>query len=96
MSTTTLHAALGHIGFTPSAQDALVHQGFMVITELIVLGKDDVKGICKIIHAEPNPVPIPFMQQQMFEAMHYWVKTHLCLGLSQQFTLQWQLCKNTL
>ena len=40
------------------------------------------KGICKNICTEPNPVPIPFMQQQMFEDMHYWVKTHLHLGLS--------------
>ena len=53
----------------------------MVITDLLVLGKDDVKGICKIICAKPNPVLIPFMQQQMFEAMCYWVMTHLCLGL---------------
>ena len=54
----------------------------MAITDLIVLGKDDVKGIFKIICTDPNPVPIPFMQQQMFEAMCNWVKTHWYLGLS--------------
>jgi len=81
MSTAAFHTVLGCIGLSPAAQDAVVHQGFTAIMDLIVLGKYDVKGNCKIICTEPNPVLISFMQQQMFEAKHYWVKTHSHLGL---------------
>ena len=36
MLTAALHTALGHIGFSPAAHDAAVHQGFIVNMDLIV------------------------------------------------------------
>jgi len=62
VDTVTFHTALGCIGFTIATQDAVVQQGFMMIMDLIMLGMDDVKGICKIICDKLTPVLIPFMQ----------------------------------
>jgi len=58
-----------------ATQNAIVAQGFDSTNGLIILGKDDIHQICKIIHDDLSPVVIPFMQQQLFGAMHYWVKT---------------------
>jgi len=82
MATVAFCAALGQMGFMIATQNAIVAQGFDVINGLIILGKDDIYQICKIIHDDPNPVAIPFMQQQLFEAMHYWVKTKTHHGKS--------------
>ena len=82
MATVAFHAAFGQIGFTIATQNAIVAQGFDSIDGLIVLGKDDIPQICKIILDDLNPVAIPFMQPQLFEAMHYWVKTKIHCGKS--------------
>ncbi|MGH3053812.1 MAG: hypothetical protein ACRDL7_02410, partial [Gaiellaceae bacterium] len=73
-------AAMSRIGFNVNVQNEVIRQGFNTIDDLNVLGKDDVKRICKIIRENEEVVTIPFMQQQLFEAMRYWVKTRTQRG----------------
>ena len=74
-------AALGRIGFTIPAQNAIsMEQGLTTIDSLALPGKNEVKHVCKIAHEEPNPIPVPFMQGQLLDVMRYWVKTRIRLG----------------
>ncbi|MGH3053755.1 MAG: hypothetical protein ACRDL7_02100 [Gaiellaceae bacterium] len=79
--------ALGRIGFDGQAKDAVVNQGFVTIDDLNVLGKDDIKRVCKIIRDGDDKISVPFMQEQLFEAMRYWVKTRTRRGINTSATL---------
>lgn len=81
VETTAFRAALGRIGFSEQAQEAVVRQGFSSIDDLNVLGKEDIKRVCKIIRDNDADISIPFMQQQLLESMRYWVKTRKRRGL---------------
>ncbi|MGH3053398.1 MAG: hypothetical protein ACRDL7_00285 [Gaiellaceae bacterium] len=84
---TAFRNALGRIGFTEPVKDAIVNQGFRTIGDLNVLGKDDIKRVCKIIRDKDDELSLPFMQQQLFEAMRYWVKTRKRRGKDVEATM---------
>ncbi|MGH7955276.1 MAG: hypothetical protein ACREOZ_04875, partial [Gloeomargaritales cyanobacterium] len=79
-NTIAFRAALGRIGFDAASQNAIVSQGFTRMNDLNLVGKDDVKRICKIIKDNDNIV-IAFMQQQSLEAMRYWVSSRTRRGI---------------
>jgi hypothetical protein len=73
-------AALGRIGFSAEAQNAVADEGMggiANITQLARLHKDQIKRVCKVLR--DNEVPVSVMAEQMFEAMRYWVKQRLRL-----------------
>ncbi len=73
-------AALGRIGFSAEAQNAVTDEGMggiANITQLARLHKDQIKRVCKVLR--DNEVPVSVMAEQMFEAMRYWVKQRLRL-----------------
>ncbi|MGH7974029.1 MAG: hypothetical protein ACREBR_00785 [bacterium] len=79
-NTIAFRAALVRIGFDASSQNAIVSRGFTRMSDLNLVGKDDVKRICKIIKDNDNIV-IAFMQQQSLEAMRYWVSSRTRRGI---------------
>ena len=79
-SANAFRAALGRIGFSVAAQDAVTDPslgGINEITLLARLQKEQVKRICKVLR--DNDIPISILAEQMFEVMHYWVKQRLRL-----------------
>ncbi|MGH7974599.1 MAG: hypothetical protein ACREBR_03670 [bacterium] len=74
-------AALGRVGFDDATQVAIVDQGITTMDDLLLVGKDQVKQICKMIRDKDNIV-ITFMQHQMLDAMRYWVSTRVRRGLA--------------
>jgi hypothetical protein len=73
-------AALGRIGFSVAAQDAVTDPnlgGINEITLLARLQKEQIKRICKVLR--DNYIPISILAEQMFEVMRYWVKQLLRL-----------------
>lgn len=71
-------AALGRIGFTPVAQDALNQNGFNGMYNLMIFSKEQIKGVCKVIRENAdNPIPISMEQEQFLTAMRHWVKTRV-------------------
>jgi hypothetical protein len=70
--------ALGRIGFSPLAQDALNHNGFNAMYNLMIYSKDQIKRVCTVIREDTlNPVPISMEQEQLLTAMRNWVKTRV-------------------
>ncbi|MGH7974684.1 MAG: hypothetical protein ACREBR_04100 [bacterium] len=61
-------AALGRVGFDDATQVAIVDQGITTMDDLLLVGKDQVKQICKMIRDKDNIV-ITFMQHQMLDAI---------------------------
>lgn len=79
ITNTDFRDALQRIFFDVDAQNAIVEQGVESIRHLVLLGADGIKTICKICRdSETN---IPFMQQHYLEAMRFWGKDRLRLGL---------------
>jgi len=79
-SANAFRAALGCIGFSVAAQDAVTDPnlgGINEITLLARLQKEQIKRICKVLRN--NDISISILAEQMFEVMHYWVKQGLCL-----------------
>jgi hypothetical protein len=72
--------ALTRILFTAPARNAINEHGIVSLRSLTLLGKKDIATICKI--CRNNGTPIPFMQQQYLEAMRYWGRDRVRLGLS--------------
>ena len=56
MASLAFCTALGCISFTAIAQGTIMEQGLMSIDDLFILGKQDIRCICKIICYEPDPV----------------------------------------
>jgi hypothetical protein len=70
--------ALGRIGFSVAAQDALNQNGFNGMYNLMIYSKDQIKGVCKVIRENTmNPIPISMEQEQLLTAMRHWVKTRV-------------------
>ncbi len=70
--------ALGRIGFSVAAQDALNQNGFNGMYNLMIYSKDQIKSICKVIREDTlNPIPISMEQEQLLTAMRHWVKTRV-------------------
>jgi hypothetical protein len=71
-------AALGRIGFSIPAQDALNHNGFNAMFNLMIYSNDQIKRVCTVIREDPvNPIPISMEQEQPLTAMRHWVKTRV-------------------
>ncbi|MGH3054590.1 MAG: hypothetical protein ACRDL7_06385, partial [Gaiellaceae bacterium] len=64
-----------------------MNQGITMMEDLNLVGKDDVKRICKIIRENNAEIVITFMQQQLLESMRYWVSTRTRRGLDIAATL---------
>jgi hypothetical protein len=74
--------ALGRIGFSVEASEAVVAQGFVSMALLGLVTADQIKQLCKLIRKDPtNPVPINMLQQQMLLATRRWVVNQQRLGL---------------
>ncbi len=70
--------ALGCIGFSVPAQDALNHNGINGMYNLMIYSKDQIKGVCTVIREEViNPIPISMEQGQLLTVMRHWVKTRV-------------------
>jgi hypothetical protein len=70
--------ALGRIGFSVAAQDALNQNGFNGMYNLMIYSKDQIKSICKVIREDTlNPIPISMEQEQLLTTMRHWVKTRV-------------------
>jgi hypothetical protein len=80
-SLAAFQAALGRIGFTPAAQQAVTNQGFINVTLLGLVTTDQIKQVCKLIREGVRPVPINMLQQQMLLSFCYWVVNRQRLGL---------------
>lgn len=79
---TAFHEALGRIGFSQAAQNAISNQGFSNVALLGLITSDQVKQVCKLIREDPvTPVPINMLQQQMLLAFRFWVVNRQRLGL---------------
>ncbi|MGH7974125.1 MAG: hypothetical protein ACREBR_01265 [bacterium] len=74
-------AALGRVGFDAPTQTAIIDQGIATIDDLLLVGNDQVKQICKMIRDKDNIV-LTFMQHQMLDAMRYWVSSRVRQGLA--------------
>lgn len=71
--------ALGCIGFSVPAQDALNHNGFNGMYNLMIYLKDQIKRVCTVIREDTlNPIPISMEQEQLLTVMRHWVKTRVC------------------
>jgi hypothetical protein len=70
--------ALGRIGLSVAAQDALNQNGFNGMYNLMIYSKEQIKGVCKVIREDTlNPIPISMEQEQLLTAMRHWVKTRV-------------------
>ncbi len=79
---TAFHEALGRIGFSQAAQNAITNQGFSNAALLGLITPDQVKQVCKLIREDPvTSVPINMLQQQMLLAFRFWVVNRQRLGL---------------
>jgi hypothetical protein len=75
---TAFREALGHIGFSVPAQDALNRNGFNEMYNLMIYLKEQIKRVCTIIREDAaNPRPISMEQEQLLTAMRHWVKTRV-------------------
>jgi hypothetical protein len=84
-------AALGRIGFSTPAQDALNRNGFNAMFNLMIYSKDQIKRVCTVIREDPvNPIPISMEQEQLLAAMRHWVKTRVrnCSPVMSQYQKQ--------
>jgi len=73
--------ALGRIGFSIAAQDALNWNGFNGMYNLMVYSKEQIKRVYTVIREDPTtPVPISMEQEQLLTAMQHCVKTHIRTG----------------
>jgi len=71
-------AALGRIGFSIPAQDALNRNGFNAMFNLMIYSKDQIKRVCTVIREDPvNPIPMSMEQEQLLTAMRHWAKTRV-------------------
>ncbi len=70
--------ALGRIGFSVPAQDALNRNGFNGMYNLMIYSKEQIKRVCTVIREDAaNPIPISMEQEQLLTAMRHWVKTRV-------------------
>ena len=73
--------ALGRIGFSIAAQDALNRNGFNGMYNLMIYSKEQIKRVCTVIREDTvTPVPISMEQEQLLTAMRHWVKTRVRTG----------------
>jgi hypothetical protein len=74
----SFRAALGRIGFSIPAQDALNRNGFNAMFNLMIYSKDQIKRVCTVIREDPvNPIPMSMEQEQLLTAMRHWAKTRV-------------------
>ncbi len=70
--------ALGRIGFSVPAQDALNQHGFNAMYNLMIYSKEQIQGVCKVIQENiVNPIPISMEQEQLMTVMRHWVKSRV-------------------
>jgi hypothetical protein len=70
--------ALGRIGFSVPAQDALNRNRFNMMYNLMIYSKEQIKRVCTIIREDAaNPIPISMEQEQLLTAIRHWVKTRV-------------------
>ena len=66
--------ALGRIGFSIPAQDALNQHGFNAMYNLMIYSKEQIQGVCKVIRENGNSISISMEQEQLLTVMRHWVK----------------------
>ena len=78
--TNAFRGALGRIGFSVQAQNAVTDPNLGGITDIVQLarlGHEQIKRVCKVLRDEDIPVSV--LAEQMFDVMRYWVKKRVRL-----------------
>ncbi len=90
VDTASLRLAFGRIGLNPQTQEALVLQGLVTINDLSMFRSEDMIHLCKAVRSDAKgrrfpvgeEIMIPYVHQQKLEAMVYWAKEQMKLGIT--------------